>query len=294
MRSLAALALLAFIGVEASAGPGCRVTRLELNLPSQREARFPIRIYTPNTQNAGLFPVVILLPSIHGQLITDRVAAGTLCGQGAAAIIVDAAGDLTGELMKSTPARPPALQEHDDLARRSLESVKVTLDFIRRTPGLDRRRVGLFGMSLGGMLALLNASAYSERIRAVAIVASAADLPSTLARSSYKPIRKLREARMQAWGLADEAAYARLLASGLRYNPERRLRQIDVPVRMTIAERDVTVPTDLQERLWEQLGRPEVERIDSNHAWTLVWASSLHMKRVMDFFQRNFLLDALN
>jgi dienelactone hydrolase len=265
--------------------PSCERSQLKLPLSRTSSDSVNLNIYTPLPARAEARPVVLMLPPIHGVTFLDRAAANTLCRGGLAAIIVDALGNQRNHILEEADAAP-ALVEHDKAARRSLNAVKLTLDYVRRAPGLDRKRVGLFGMSLGAILSLLNAEYYSDRIDALALVAGASDLPTTLALSKHKAVEKLRESRIRAWNLSGAEAYRKLLADNLEYLPSDRLEKVTMPVHLTISTRDIDVPAFLQEQLWEELGRPEVERISARHGWTLFSASTLHMSRVLEFFLR--------
>jgi dienelactone hydrolase len=265
--------------------PRCSSQKLIRPYSRGSEATFTLTVVEPTAPTAQARPVVLILPPIHGVTFLDRQAANTLCDGGFAAIIVDAIGNERNRILDEADTVPP-VEEHDRVARRSLKSVKLALDFVREHPKMDRKRVGLFGMSLGAMLSLLNASQYSSRIHALALVAGAADLPTTLALSKHRAVKKLREVRMAAWKLPTPEAYRKHIAERIELNPEERLSRITMPVHLTISTRDLDVPAFLQERLWEDLGRPEAYRIDARHGWTLFSASHLHMRRVRDFFAR--------
>jgi 2,6-dihydroxypseudooxynicotine hydrolase len=173
-------------------------------------------------------PVVIMVPGLDSAKEELQATAEYFLARGLATLAVDGPGQ--GESADELPIEP-AYEK----------AASAAVDFLQDRAGLDRDRIGLFGVSLGGYYAA-RAAAYEKRLRAVVALAGPYcfgldwdDLPPQTramfqARSGAK---SPEEARARAAELTLEAAAAR----------------IDVPLLVVGGGRDPIVPARHQERL---------------------------------------------
>jgi dipeptidyl aminopeptidase/acylaminoacyl peptidase len=153
------------------------------------------------------------------------------------------------------------------LGHRERADLRAAVDFLAAR---GYTRIGVFGYSLGGAVALLGA-AEDARIRAVAAWAPFADL-RLLARDVYAIFGPLKYPLVELMTL-----WSRLFlgADITRPSPESAAARLTIPVQITASRRDEQIPFAHAERLQRAMvGNPRAEF----HV-----GSGLHNERVRDF-----------
>jgi dipeptidyl aminopeptidase/acylaminoacyl peptidase len=193
-------------------------------------------------------PVVIMIPGLDSTKEELQATAEYFLARGLATLAVDGPGQ--GEAEYELPIEP------------AYEKVATAVvDFLQDCAGLDARRIGLFGVSLGGYYAA-RAAAYEKRLRAV--VALAGPYRLDLDWDERPPQTR---ATFQARSGARSAAEARAKAAELTL--ETAAPRIQTPLLVVGGARDTIAPAYHQERLAAEA--PSAELVlypDGNHGVT--------------------------
>jgi dipeptidyl aminopeptidase/acylaminoacyl peptidase len=196
---------------------------------------------------AGPHPVVIMIPGLDSTKEELRSTEETFLARGLATFAVDGPGQ--GEAEYDLPIRgdwsAPA---------------EAILDRLCGLPGLDRERVGVWGVSLGGYYAPRVAAALGDRVRACVALAGPFDFGECWD-GLPQLTRRTFEVRSRASGEADAKRLAGTLS--LQGQAER----ITAPLLIVFGRKDRLIPWQQAERLRETAGG-HVEMLmleDGNH-----------------------------
>lgn len=169
-------------------------TRTDLGLTVGRD-RVPAILLRPADSPARA-PVVLLLHGLTSrkERMADSVGSALL-KKGVASLAIDLPmhGDRDGDVASLRGASPLALVS---VWRSAMSEVRAALDLLEAHAGVDGRRIGIVGYSLGSYLALA-AAADQPAIRCVALAAGG-DLPertpfAPLVRTVLDPPRMVRQ-----------------------------------------------------------------------------------------------------
>lgn len=193
-------------------------------------------------------PVVIMLPGLDSTKEELQATAGYFLARGLATLAIDGPGQ--GESEYELPIEP------------AYEKVATAaVDFLQDRTGLDRERIGLFGVSLGGYYAA-RAAAYEKRLRAV--VALAGPYRFDL---DWDELPEQTRATFQFRSGAKSEQEARAKAAELTL--EQAAGQIDTPLFVVGGARDRIIPAYHQERLAREVKTAELEIYpDGSHGAT--------------------------
>jgi dipeptidyl aminopeptidase/acylaminoacyl peptidase len=182
-------------------------------------------------------PVVIMAPGLDSTKEELQATAGYFLARGLATLAVDGPGQ--GESEYELPIEP------------AYEKVATAaVDFLQDRAGLDRERIGLFGVSLGGYYAA-RAAAYEKRLKAV--VALAGPYRFDLDWDELPPQTR---ATFQVRSKAETDDAARAKAAELTL--EEAAPHIEIPLLVVGGGRDPIVPAYHQERLAKEARTAEL------------------------------------
>ena len=254
--------------------------------PLEVEAAF----YQPNPNKTELdqVPVVIQLPPMGGVTVLDRWMGSDLCKRKVAALIIKT--DFSGFDKK---ADLPPVDDHNQAFMRTTAAVKTMIDFSREHESLNGDKMGLIGISLGGILGSFSYGVLDE-LSAAFFIVTGSDAPHILAHSTNSRVKRLRELRMEEEGFILEEEYEEYLRENLRYDSFDTGQRIPTEtLLLSISNNDDAVPTSRQKQWAEATGNPETYTSDSGHTGTvidtLLWGSS--RKFIIDFFEERFAMD---
>jgi dienelactone hydrolase len=129
---------------------------------------------------------------------------------------------------------------------------------------IDPERLGSFGISLGG-IKNLTWLAVDHRPRCNIIVMAAGGLPELLATSKDCDVRAYWDGRKQHCGYTDEQLRSEL-AAGLSLDPLLLAPHVNARDMLYImSTKDDVVPSALQQRTYEAIGRPEAYSLAAGH-----------------------------
>jgi len=206
-------------------------------------------------------PVILVLPILGGNNDIASIFAGYFAEHGFATAIVH-------RQKKYTEAG--YMKQVNQIMRQIVFDHKQAIDWIESREELDASRIGVFGVSMGGIKSAL-ISALDPRISATIIVLAAGDLPYILSQSDETRIRKernvvLTEKNITAQELQQE------LAAQIECDPINYAQYIDANKTLIILARfDNIIPFNKGEELKEKIGSPETIYLLAGHYSAIIY-----------------------
>ncbi|HJR70377.1 MAG TPA: hypothetical protein VKA43_10085 [Gammaproteobacteria bacterium] len=220
-------------------------------------------------------PVVVLLPIFSGAPAIPRFFARYFANQGWAAVVV---------LRKRDPF--DVLAAAEDAVESNLKDYGRVLDWVEQEPEIDSSRLGLFGVSLGAMDAVMLA-AVDRRVAALVVAMAGGDLPYLMLNTRYRRVVRTVHELADSSGMSREALRARLDAE-IDIDPLALARYVDAErVLMIMTRTDAIIPFEAQERLRESLGSPEALRLVTGHRPSVIMFPRVR-SAAFEFFARQF------
>jgi dienelactone hydrolase len=247
----------------------------QLSLPSAVDPEHSISFEYYDVDGNERTPVVVLLPVFNGHLAIPRFFARYFANQGWAAVVV-------------TRARDPldALTALEQTVRSNLHDYRRVLDWVELEPELDASRIGMFGVSLGAMDAVMLA-AVDRRVNALVIAMAGGDLSYLLTNTSYRPVSRTIDDMADSLGTSREALGAQLDAA-MNLDPLALAPYVDAErVFMILTRNDAIIPFEAQQQLRATLGSPEALYLVTGHRSSVVYFPKVR-NAAFEFFARRF------
>jgi dienelactone hydrolase len=247
----------------------------QVSLPSSANPDEPIAFEYYDVDGDARTPVIMLLPIFNGQLKIPRFFARYFANQGWAAVVV-------------TRGRDPldALTAPEETVQGNLLDYRRVLDWIEQQPELDPARIGMLGVSLGAMDAVMLA-AVDRRVNSLVIAMAGGDMSYLLANTNYRRVARTIDDMAADLGTSREALGAKLDAA-IRLDPLALAPYVDAErVFMVITRTDAIIPFEAQEELRTVLGSPEALYLVTGHRPSVVFFPKLRTA-AFDFFARRF------
>ncbi len=260
---------------------GCVISRVHVPFidPDTGKTEYMPAIYTfPNVNRK--VPAVLIVPTIHEFNPLEQKISDQLCDLRYASIFPD--------FQMNTLEKPEMLlKAFDHSSRRMILKMRTLIDVLSLQPEVDKDRIGLYGLSLGGILGSM-ISLIDERVKASVLAAAGEDFPAIIARSQDKVIRKIRTNQMRRLGLTMNSEYEKRLKESIKLDNAFFVKHLKAkPTFMVIVTNDLHVPTVYQNRLWESLERPSYMNMDSGHVWSLLKLIGGNKKQPLQFLYNN-------
>jgi dienelactone hydrolase len=253
------------------------------------DVTFPSPVVTPHEVNntvhceyyqpkvAGRRPAVIVLHILGGDFALSRVFCNALAQEGTAALFL--------KMPYYGPRRPAGMSERmvsPDTDQTIARMTQAVLDIRQATAWLasreevDPEKLGIMGISLGGITASLAASA-EPRLQNVCLLLAGGDLGRIVTES--KLLAKHR-AQWLATGEDPQQAIAKIqVIDPLNYATNVRGRRI----MMLNARDDDVIPPAATKALWEALGKPPIRYFPGGH-YSVIWHIPKAIYDVAHFF----------
>jgi pimeloyl-ACP methyl ester carboxylesterase len=245
-----------------------------VTLPSNVEAGASIEFDYYDVDSEGRTPVVVLLPIFTGQLSIPRYFARYFANQGWAAITVERERDPLVEMLDPEAA-----------IRANLADYRRVLDWVEQQDDLDSARIGLFGISLGAMDAVM-LTALDDRVDALVAAMAGGDLASVMMSTSYRRIVRRLHGTLTDAGMSREGL-AQILAQ-ITTDPLVLAPYVDAErVLMIMTRTDAIVPFEAQEALRASMGDPETLYLPTGHRSSVVYFPKVRSS-AFAFFERQF------
>jgi dienelactone hydrolase len=226
--------------------------------------------HTNRTTGGAKIPAVVVLDILAGNGVVARSCGIGMATHGLAAIYFPMA--YYGA--RRPPGDPHAAVRQDD-PRLSADALRQTVMDVRRAkailaaePEVDRQRLGITGVSLGGIVTSLAAGVDGTFYRVVPILAGGDVAELTFTTRETRRVRALMEAR----GI-DEAQLAEALAP---VEPINFASRIDAGRCLMInASNDEVIPRSLTERLRVAIGGPKLLWLPSGHYSAILYLPTI-------------------
>lgn len=247
----------------------------ELSLPSAVVGAESISFEYYDVDGDERTPVVVLLPVFNGQLMIPRFFARYFANQGWAAVVV-------------TRGRDPldALTAPTGTVEGNLEDYRRVLDWIGQEPELDAGRIGLFGVSLGAMDAVM-LTALDRRVNSLVIAMAGGDLPYLLANTNHRRVARTMDHMAEDLGTSREAV-GEQLGAAIKLDPLELAPYVDAErVFMILTRTDAIIPFEAQQELRSTMGSPEALYLVTGHRPSVVFFPKVR-NAAFEFFARRF------
>jgi dienelactone hydrolase len=210
----------------------------------------------------GPFPACVVLHILGGDFLLAETVAQHLAQQGIAALFVKMPyyGERRG---KNSPRRmiSPIPAESVAGMTQAVLDIRCATAWLAGRPEVNRERLGITGISLGGIMSALAASG-EPRLRNVAIFLGGGNLAELLWANETREARAFREKWQADGGTRESFREALAPIDPTTYGHLLKGRR----VLMIAAKNDEVIPPASASALWESIGRqPELVWIDAGH-----------------------------
>jgi len=252
----------------------------QLSLPSTMNSAESIEFEYYDVDGEARTPVVVLLPVFNGQLKISRFFARYFANQGWAAVVV-------------TRGRDPLdfFTSPERVVRGNLQDYSRVLDWAEREPEIDGARIGVLGVSLGAMDAVM-LTALDPRVNSLVIAMAGGDLSYLLAKTNYRRVVRSIDDMAADLGTSREALGAKLDAA-IKLDPLALAPYIDAErVFMVLTRTDAIIPFEAQQQLRATMGSPEAMYLVTGHRPSVVFFPKVR-NAAFEFFARRFAEDQI-
>lgn len=265
-------------------------TLIETQFPEMVEPlEVKMTIYMPNRKDLGseTVPTVIMLPPTGGKNFLDKKMGKSFCSSNMAAVIIE--NDFANILYQADEELLPP-EDHELSYYRTVSAVKAVMKMAHDDINMNGDKIGLFGVSLGGILGSF-VMATQEQISAGYFIVAGGDVPYILAYSQQDEVSRIRRKRMKEQGFTEKSEYEGFLRTHLTMDPmDLAKTMIPETLHMVIAKKDKNVPTANQLSLHQAYGEPDASFSNSGHVDTVIDTLLFGSKRrrVTNFFKKRF------
>ncbi len=233
-----------------------------------------------DVKTEGPTPVIMVLPILGGKNLIAKAFASYFAENGYAAVIVHRQKHYKKNIN---------LETINDTFRQIVLDHKQAIDWIERRPELDHRKIGVFGVSMGGIKSAL-ISALDTRVRASVIALAAGDIPHVLSYSNEKGIVKRRN-RILAEKNLTLGEFHGQLSKTVNCDPLNYAHYMDASnVLMILAIFDSTVPYAKGVELRERMGSPETIYLFAGHYTSFLYIDYIKAQS-LQFYDNRFSLE---
>lgn len=261
----------------------CRksVVHIEVGDPINSMTRAQTLTVIRQAESAVPSPVMILIPTIEGVTPVESSIVSRFCEAGLATIIADVNDN-------TPPETIPSWGIEDKRNRYSILAIRTAIDFAAANPNFDPSKVGIMGLSLGGIMTSFIAGLEASRLAAIVTVVSGGNFPFILSTTDNSRLRQLRSDRMQHEGMTSVDEYESRLRE-LRYDPMHFAHRAQPEkMFMVLSTNDKTVPSQMQQELWAAFRNPKNSVYTLSHVNTVVALTYWYFDTVTDFLADRF------
>jgi len=222
-------------------------------------------------------PVILVLPILGGSYELEEHFADYFARHGLAAVIV--------HRERMNPSLD-SMETFDDLFRQTVLDNKQAIDWLETQPAIDPGRIGVFGVSMGGIKGALLVE-LDDRVQAAVLGLSGGDLPYILTRTTERGIVR----RRKAWLVEHQVLMAELkkqLQQKISCDPAAFAPYVEpAKVLLVLAARDTVVPISAGLELRRKMGKPETIFLMAGHYSALVYIPYIQ-HQALKFYRKRF------
>lgn len=227
---------------------------------------------------AGPSPAILVLPILGGKNTVARIFADYFARNGFASVIVH---------RQKKYKQINDITKLDKTLRQMVQDHKHAVDWMESRPELDPEKIGVFGVSMGGIKSAL-LSALEGRIRAGIIALGAGDLPYVLTYSKEKRLARRRDDLLKKDNLSLEEFHEKLRGE-IVCDPANYAEYIDARTTLMILARfDDAVPFEKGNELRRLIGKPETIYLLSGHYSSAFFINYIKQAS-LNFFEKKLL-----
>ena len=221
-------------------------------------------------------PVIMVLPMLGGGYTLEKHFANYFASRGYAAVIV----------RRDRRQKTMRVEDLNRLLKEMVLDHKRVIDWLELRENLDCSRLGIFGVSMGGIKGALLLP-LEDRIKAAALGLCAGDLPYILTRTKEPGLAKRREQELKNRGITLEESERRLRAM-ITCDPMTYAGYVDPKkVLLVLGRYDDVVPYEKGVELKEKMGNPETILLPAGH-YTAVLSIPYIKSQSFEFFEKRF------
>ncbi len=257
---------------------GYSVEKIELVIsdPLRQLGEFKQEFIYYRTEQPGPRPTTLVFPPFTPQELDDW-SATRFTKNGFNAVIISPSESLTDT------TRP--LDKVDDMLIRGVIVARMCVDLLETFPEVNKEKIYAYGISMGGIRTSLSFGV-DKRIKKAIEIVGGGDLPGIIADTRFKKLKGLRDARMQAEGLATVEEFRAYMKKVMTVDPLdfAGLRDPE-DILMVLGNGDRLVPDVYQEKLYNAFSRPEEGRYPVTRRSILGhYPTAIKYKKYIDLF----------
>jgi len=219
-------------------------------------------------------PVLLILPMLGGSYPLEKYFAVYFAKRGFASIIVH----------REKLRKDSSMAALDFMLKQSVLDNMRAIDWIETRPELDAERIGVFGISMGGIKGALLAP-LEHRVRAAILGLAGGDLPYILTYTTENGLAKRRDAILRDEHLTLEELHEKL-RQGLSCDPNTLAPFVDPQrVLLVLGAFDSVVPSKKGLELRSKMGKPETIVVPTGHYSAILFLPYIQHQSYK-FFQR--------
>ncbi len=236
----------------------------------------PIDIELYEVRRTGRRPAILVSPILGGSYPIERSFCRFFARQGFHAVLVHR------EKIDFGSDRGAAYVE--EMLARAVITNRVVIQWMTTQPAIDPERLGLFGISLGGMVGIMTA-AVEPSLSASVIALAGGSIADIFWTTSDPTLTIPRNRYLERTASTTEQLHASLLDT-VNTDPLRLAAYVDPTNILFITARfDRTIRPRYSLQLWRALGQPELIALPSGHYSSIVWLPYIR-RATIRFFRR--------
>jgi len=252
---------------------------------------FPSPVVTPHVNNntvhceyfrpalPGKYPAVVVLHILGGDFALSRAFAGNFAKRGIAALFVKLPyygerrqPNVNVRMVSTDP------KETVEGMKQAVKDIRYAAAWLAAQDEVDPKKLGIFGISLGGITSALAMTAEPRFAKCCPLLAGG-DMGQIMAGSNERHLAAARKQWEAGGGTVAELIALMKTVDPCSYGDCLRGRA----VLMLNAKNDEVIPRACTDRLWEAFGRPPIHWYDAGH-YTALWYAPDAMERAVAFF----------
>lgn len=233
-----------------------RLIRFPLIAPDFKPTEPVVEFEWFESHTSGKRPAIIFNPILGGDYYIERGLCRFFAKQGFHVALIHR------KTLKISPEHP--IDRVELLLRQGILRIRQVIDWISMQEGVDSKRLGSFGISMGGIAGAITA-AVEPRLSAHVLALAGGPIADILMTSKDRMLKKPRKQYLSV-NQMDAATLSQQLEYHIKTDPIRFSAYADAnEILMFVALFDRTIGRNHTMNLWRSLGRPEIITLPTGH-----------------------------